>query len=266
MRASKSSKVRNIYEISPDSIVIVTTDRVSAFDIVMPKPIPEKGRILNALSLFWFDFTKAIVPNHVISADMRDMPEYFRTPEFEGRTILAKMLKMLPYECIVRGYMFGHMWEENKHGEYKLAEKLKNPVFTPSAKSEKDTYISFQDMEAEIGTQLANKIKDVSLNIYNTCYEYAYNRGIIIADTKFEFGLDESGNLVLADELLTPDSSRMWDLEEYKIGCSPKSYDKQFLRDWLLENRTGEKKPDIPDEIISKTAALYTKCLSKLTE
>lgn len=264
MRGNKE-KVRDIYEVSDDKLVIVTSDRISAFDVVLPKPVKGKGKVLNTLSLFWFDFTKNIVPNHIISADLNDMPEFFRKEEFEGRTVLVKKLKMLPFECIVRGYMFGQAWE-TQPGNYKLAEKLEAPIFTPAIKAEKDVYVPFDAMEKELGSQLAGKMKNISFELYTSCFSYACERGIIIADAKFEFGLDKNGELTLADEIFTPDSSRMWDLAEYRVNCSPKSYDKQFIRDWISENRTSEKIPDIPDEIISKTAAIYAECLKKLTE
>jgi len=261
-----SGKVRDIYDISRGKLVIVTTDRISAFDIILPKPVTGKGKLLNAISLFWFDLTKDIIPNHVISSDLNDMPEYFQKPEFEGRTLLVKKLRMLPFECIVRGYMFGHMWEKySKSGKYELAQKLDVPVFTPSTKAKHDEYISFKDMEQKIGAELANKVKDTSLSIYNRCYDYAYRKGVIIADAKFEFGLDENDNLVLADEILTPDSSRFWSLAEYKVGVSPKSYDKQFIRDWLVSNKTENKLPDIPDDILDKTAEIYATLLAKIT-
>lgn len=263
MRVSKE-KVRDIYEISDDELVLVTSDRVSAFDVVLPKLVTGKGKVLNTLSLFWFDFTKDIVPNHIISADLNDMPEFFRKEEFEGRTVLVKKLKMLPFECIVRGYMFGQMWK-TQPGNYKLAEKLEAPIFTPSKKAGKDVYVPFEAMEKELGAQLAGKMKEISFELYNACYNYAYKRGIIIADAKFEFGLDKNGELTLADEIFTPDSSRMWDLSEYRVGCSPKSYDKQFLRDWLAANTTSVEITEVPDEIINKTAAIYAESLKKLT-
>jgi phosphoribosylaminoimidazole-succinocarboxamide synthase len=275
-----SGKVREVYEISQDRLVIVTTDRISAFDVILSKPVKDKGKVLNAVSLFWFDFTKNIIPNHIISGDLKDMPEFFQKDEFEGRTVLVKKLKILPFEFIVRGYMFGNMWSaysnnqefcgQKIEGNYKLAEKLSVPLFTPSTKAHvgHDEYISFQNVADSIGTDLANRIKEISFNIYNTCYSYAKEKGIIIADTKFEFGLDEDGELVIADEVLTPDSSRFWSFGEYKEGISPKSYDKQFVRDWLLNNKlNGEMQFDnIPDDILAKTADIYQECLRKLME
>jgi phosphoribosylaminoimidazole-succinocarboxamide synthase len=280
MKKIISGKVREVYEVADDKLVIVTTDRISAFDVILSKPVADKGKVLNAVSLFWFDFTKDIIPNHIISSDLKDMPEFFQKSEFEGRTILVKKLKIFPFEFIVRGYMFGNMWSaysqkqdfcgQKIEGDYKLAEKLAVPLFTPSTKAHvgHDEYISFQNVADSIGAELANKIKTISFNIYNTCYNYAYKKGIIIADTKFEFGVDEGGNVVIADEVLTPDSSRFWSLAEYKEGVSPKSYDKQFVRDWLQNNKVnGEMRfNDVPDDILAKTSDIYRECLKKLTE
>ena len=279
MKKLISGKVREVYEVSDDRLVIVTTDRISAFDVILSKPVPEKGKILNAVSLFWFDFTKDIVPNHIISSDLKDMPEYFQKNEFEGRTILVKKLKILPFECIVRGYMFGNMWSaysknqefcgQRIEGSYKLAERLSVPLFTPSTKAHvgHDEYISIKNVEDAIGTELTDKIKNISLKLYDTCYQYSYSKGIIIADTKFEFGLDADNNLILADEIFTPDSSRFWNLTDYKTGISPKSYDKQFVRDWLMNNKKdGEMQFDnVPDDVLNKTAEIYNQCLKRIT-
>jgi len=288
MKKIISGKVREIYDISdelpPDvseeRLVIVTTDRISAFDVILPKVVANKGKVLNAVSLFWFNFTKDIIPNHIISSDLKDMPEYFQKNEFEGRTVLVKKLKILPFEFIIRGYMFGHMWDSYSKGQefcgqkitgdYKLAEKLAAPLFTPSTKAHvgHDEYISVKQVADSIGAELATKVEKVCLEIYNTCYNYAYNKNIIIADTKFEFGLDENNNLVLADEVLTPDSSRFWSLSEYQVGVSPKSYDKQLVRDWLLNNKKdGEMQFDnVPDDVLRKTSEIYAECLKKITD
>jgi phosphoribosylaminoimidazole-succinocarboxamide synthase len=279
MKKLISGKVRDVYEISDDKLVIVTTDRISAFDVVLPKPVPGKGKVLNAVSLFWFDFTKNIIPNHILSSNLKDMPEFFQNSEFEGRTVMVKKLKILPFECIVRGYMFGNMWNAYSkkeefcgikiEGKYELAQKLSSPIFTPSTKAHvgHDEYISFKHVADSIGLELANKLKDVSLKLYDVCYSYARGKGIIIADTKFEFGLDENNNLVLADEVFTPDSSRFWSLSEYKVGTSPKSYDKQFVRDWLLNNKAGDEMQfdKVPDDVLNKTSDIYGECLKKLT-
>jgi phosphoribosylaminoimidazole-succinocarboxamide synthase len=279
MKKLISGKVREVYEISDDKLVIVTTDRISAFDVILSKPVVNKGKVLNAVSLFWFDYTKDIVPNHIISGDLRDMPEYFQKDEFRGRAILVKKLKILPFEFIVRGYMFGNMWTAYSKGEefcglrieggYQLAEKLNSPLFTPSTKAHTghDEYITVQYVSDAIGAELVKKIEKVCFELYKSCYNYAYNKDIIIADTKFEFGLDENNNLFLADEIFTPDSSRFWSLSGYQAGISPKSYDKQFVRDWLLNNKiNGEMQFDnVPDEILSGTSDIYAECLMKIT-
>jgi phosphoribosylaminoimidazole-succinocarboxamide synthase len=208
------------------------------------------------------------------------MPGYFQKNEFEGRTVLVKKLKILPFEFIIRGYMFGHMWEaysegrefcgQKIKGDYKLAEKLASPLFTPSTKAHvgHDEYISIQYVADTIGAELTDKIEKVCRELYNTCYNYAYSKNIIIADTKFEFGLDENNNLFLADEVLTPDSSRFWSLYDYKAGVSPKSYDKQLVRDWLTGNKVnGEMQFDkVPDDVLKKTSEIYAECLRKITE
>jgi phosphoribosylaminoimidazole-succinocarboxamide synthase len=282
MKKLISGKVREVYDISDEAsdggLVIVTTDRISAFDVILPKPVAGKGKVLNAVSLFWFDLTKGIVPNHIISGDPGDMPEYFQRPEFEGRTVLVKKLTMLPFEFVVRGYMFGSMWEayskgrefcgQKIEGDYRLAEKLPSPFFTPSTKAHSghDEYVSVKDIADTIGAGLAGKIEKACLELYNTCYRYAYTKNIIIADTKFEFGLDADNRLFLADEIFTPDSSRFWSLSDYKAGSSPRSYDKQFVRDWLLNNKKdGEMQFDnVPDDVLSETSDIYAECLRRL--
>ena len=278
MKKIRSGKVREVYDLEDGRIVIVTTDRISAFDVILPTEIPDKGKVLNALSNFWFGFTKDICKNHMISDDLREMPSEFQGAEFEGRTILVKRLKMIPYEVIVRGYMFGSMYEAYKNGEmflghnfdkeYALAEKLDEPIVTPSTKAEEghDVNVTLAQMKADIGEDLGGKVERAALSVYKKCYEHALKNGIIIADTKFEFGLDEEGSLVLADEVLTPDSSRFWDAAAYKVGESPASYDKQFVRDWLSKNNlAGDASiKSIPAEIVEKTAALYRDCAKKI--
>ncbi len=278
MKKIISGKVREVYDLEDGRMVIVTTDRISAFDVILPTMITDKGKVLNALSNFWFDLTKDIVKNHMISSDLKDMPQEFQKPEYEGRTILVKKLKMIPYEVIVRGYMFGSMYEAYKKGEpflghkfdrtYEQAEKLAEPIVTPSTKAAEghDINVTFDYMKNDLGEELASKIQNAALSVYKKCYEHAYKNGIIIADTKFEFGLDENGELILADEVLTPDSSRFWNLAEYKTGTSPASYDKQFIRDWLKENKLdGKADIQIPAEIAEKTSALYHECAVKIT-
>ena len=278
MKKHSSGKVREVYDLEDGRMVIVTTDRISAFDVILPTMITDKGKVLNALSNFWFDYTKDIVKNHMISSDLKDMPEEFQKPEFEGRTILVKKLKMVPYEVIVRGYMFGSMYEAYKKGEeflghkfekeYKQAEKLDEPIVTPSTKAQEghDINVTIDYMKKDLGEELGTKIEKAALAVYKKCYEHAYNNGIIIADTKFEFGLDENGELVLADEVLTPDSSRFWDKSKYEVGGSPASYDKQFVRDWLKEhNLAGDPNiKEIPADVVAKTSSIYKECQEKI--
>ena len=278
MKKIISGKVREVYDLEDGRMVIVTTDRISAFDVILPTMITDKGKVLNALSNFWFDYTKDIVKNHMISSDLKDMPEDFQKPEYEGRTILVKKLKMIPYEVIVRGYMFGSMYEAYKKGEpflghkfdreYQQAEKLAEPICTPSTKAKEghDINVTLEYMKNDLGAELGQKIADTAIAIYNKCYEHAYKNGIIIADTKFEFGLDENGELVLADEVLTPDSSRFWNLSTYKVGTSPASYDKQFVRDWLKDNNlAGDPNiKSLPEDVVKKTSELYHECEEKI--
>ena len=278
MKKIISGKVREVYDLEDGRMVIVTTDRISAFDVILPTMITDKGKVLNALSNFWFDYTKDIVKNHMISSNLKDMPAEFQKSEFEGRTILVKKLKMIPYEVIVRGYMFGSMYEAYKKGEeflghkfdkeYQQAEKLDEPIVTPSTKAAEghDINVTLDYMKKDLGEELGSKIEKTALAIYKKCYEHAAKNGIIIADTKFEFGLDENGDLVLADEVLTPDSSRFWNAAEYKVGTSPASYDKQFVRDWLKNNNlAGDPNiKSIPAEIVEKTSALYHECQERI--
>ena len=278
MKKIISGKVREVYDLEDGRMVIVTTDRISAFDVILPVDIPGKGKVLNAVSEKWFDLTKDICKNHLISSDTKDMPAEFQKPEFEGRTMLVKKLKMVPYEVIVRGYMFGSMYEAYKKGEpflghkfdkeYKQAEKLDEPIVTPSTKAAEghDINVTLQYMKDDLGEELGTKIEKAALAIYKKCYEHAYKNGIIIADTKFEFGLDENGDLVLGDEVLTPDSSRFWDASKYQVGGSPASYDKQFVRDWLKEhNLAGDPTiKEIPAEVVAKTSAIYKECQTRI--
>ncbi len=278
----KSGKVREMYDIG-DSIIMVATDRISAFDHILRNKIRTKGAVLTQLSRFWFDFTKDIVPNHLISVDNNDMPEFFRQPEFIGNSMKCKKLTMLPMECIVRGYITGSGWESyRKTGEIcgiklpeglKESQKLPEPIFTPSTKAEigdHDENISVEQGASLMeklypghGREYAEKLKEYTLAIYKKCADYALTRGIIIADTKFEFGLDEKGNIVLGDEMITPDCSRFWPLKGYEAGKSQPSYDKQFVRDWLTENPASDY--CLPDEIIDKTIEKYHEAYELLT-
>ncbi len=278
----KEGKVREVYDIG-DSIIMVATDRISAFDNILKNKITEKGAILTQMSRFWFDFTSDIVKNHMISVDTADMPEFFQSERFHGNSMMVKKLEMLPIECIVRGYITGSGWASYKENGtvcgIKLPEglvesdKLPEPIYTPSTKAEiglHDENISYERsveiLKAaypERGEEYAEKIRDYTIALYKKCAEYALTKGIIIADTKFEFGLDENGDVVLGDEMLTPDSSRFWPLEGYKPGQGQPSFDKQFVRDWLKANPDNDLL--LPDEVVTKTVDKYKEAFALLT-
>lgn len=278
----KEGKVREIYD-AGDSLIMVATDRISAFDVILNNKITKKGTVLTQMSKFWFDYTKDCVKNHMISTDVKDMPEYFQTPEFEGKSMLCKKLRMIPVECIVRGYITGSGWKSYKENGtvcgialpegLEECSKLPQPIYTPSTKAEigdHDENISFEqsiDVLEKVfpghGEEYATKIKDYTLKLYEMCAEYALTRGIIIADTKFEFGLDENGDILIADEMLTPDSSRFWPLEGYEPGHGQPSFDKQFVRDWLTAN--PDKGYTLPQDVIDKTIAKYEEAYHLLT-
>ena len=275
-------KVREVYD-NGDSLIMVATDRISAFDNILKKKITDKGAILTQMSKFWFDYTKDVVPNHMISVDVNDMPEFFHKDEYKGRSMKCKKLKMLPIECIVRGYITGSGWASYKENGtvcgIKLpeglqeSEKLPEPIYTPSTKAEvgdHDENISYERSIEVLekafpgkGEYYATKIKDCTITLYKKCAEYALSKGIIIADTKFEFGLDEDGNVVIGDEMLTPDSSRFWPLEGYKPGQGQPSFDKQFVRDWLKANPDNDLL--LPDEVVTKTVDKYKEAYELLT-
>jgi phosphoribosylaminoimidazole-succinocarboxamide synthase len=272
-------KVRDNYAVGDDRILMVASDRISAFDVIMGEPIPGKGVLLTQMALFWFDQLKHICPNHLTS----DMPESAVVPDevaqVIGRSMLVKRLKPIPVEAVVRGYLAGSGWKEYQESRSVCgvplpegltnASKLPSPIFTPAAKAEvgeHDENISFAQVEKMIGPVLADKIRDISIQLYSAAAEIALKKGIIIADTKFEFGLAPNGELVLMDEVLTPDSSRYWPVEGYVQGNNPPSYDKQFLRDWLevqVWNKTPPA-PTLPAEIIAKTAGKYQEALTRL--
>ncbi|WP_312226510.1 phosphoribosylaminoimidazolesuccinocarboxamide synthase [Stutzerimonas nitrititolerans] len=275
-----SGKVRDLYEIDDKRMLMVATDRLSAFDVILAEPIPEKGKILTAISNFWFDKLAGLVPNHFTGDRVEDVVSAEQLPLVEGRAVVAKRLKPVAVEAIVRGYIVGSGWKEYQQSGtvcgiqlpagLKEAAKLPQPIFTPSTKAavgDHDENISFEQCEAIIGVELAAKVRDVSIALYSAAVEYAATRGIIIADTKFEFGLDEDGTLTLMDEVLTPDSSRFWPADSYREGSNPPSFDKQFVRDWL--NSTGWNKeppaPALPEEIARKTADKYREALTRLT-
>lgn len=278
MKKISSGKVREIYEVDSDKLMLVVSDRISAFDVILPNPVPDKGKVLNKVSEFWFDYTSDFVKNHVISTKLSDFPEEFQKPEFEGRSMLVKKLRMLPIECIVRGYITGSGWKSYKENGtvcgIKLpnglqeSEKLPKPIFTPSTKASEghDENISFEETCELIGEELAKKVRDTAIEIYSKCAEYAATKGIIIADTKFEFGLDENGDLVLGDEVLTPDSSRFWPADDYEVGRGQKSFDKQYMRDWLKETKWDAQNPTpIPDDVINTTRAKYIEAYERIT-
>ena len=278
----KEGKVREIYDIG-DSLIMYATDRISAFDVILKNKITNKGRVLTQMSRFWFDYTKDVIPNHMLSVDVNDMPAFFRTEEFRGRSMLCRKLTMIPVECIVRGYITGSGWESyKKNGTVcgiqlpeglKECDKLPEPIYTPSTKAEigdHDENISYEKSIEVLekafpghGEEYAKKIKDATIALYVKCADYARTRGIIIADTKFEFGLNEDGEVILADEMLTPDSSRFWPVEGYEPGHSQPSFDKQFVRDWLKANPDSDY--NLPQEVIDKTIAKYLEAYRLLT-
>lgn len=278
----KEGKVREIYDIG-DSLIMYATDRISAFDVILKNNITNKGRVLTQMSRFWFDYTKDVIPNHMLSVDVNDMPEFFRTEEFRGRSMLCRKLTMIPIECIVRGYITGSGWASyQKNGTVcgirlpeglRECDKLPEPVYTPSTKAEigdHDENISYEKSIEVLekafpghGQEYAQKIKDATIALYVKCADYARTKGILIADTKFEFGLNEDGEVILADEMLTPDSSRFWPVEGYRPGHSQPSFDKQFVRDWLKANPDSDY--NLPQEVIDKTIAKYLEAYRLLT-
>lgn len=270
-----SGKVRDLYQTPEGNLLMIASDRISAFDYVLSSKIPDKGKILTALSLWWFDQLTEIVPNHLISTDV--------PASVTGRAVIVEKLEMLPIECVVRGYLVGSGFQDYEltgsicgHKLPKglqLASKLPTAIFTPATKAEMgehDQNISMDEVINLIGTDLASKVEQISLEIYNQASQIALNKGVVLADTKFEFGVRSDGTLVLADEVLTPDSSRFWDPTKIELGSSPESFDKQFVRNWLLSKESGWQKdltppPVLPDQIISQTAAKYQQAYQLLT-
>jgi len=274
-------KVRDIYAVGEDRMLIVTSDRLSAFDVIMGEPIPDKGRVLTAMAAFWFERLAHIVPNHLTGIDPESVvsgPE--EKAQVRGRSIVVKKLKPLPVEAVVRGYIIGSGWKDYQESGaicgialpagLAQAQQLPAPLFTPATKAEQgehDENISFERMCEIVGKPVADKVRAISLRLYSEAAEYAATRGIIIADTKFEFGTDAAGNLLLIDEILTADSSRFWPADEYRTGISPPSFDKQFVRDYL-ETLTWNKRapaPPLPAEVVARTAAKYREALQRLT-
>jgi phosphoribosylaminoimidazole-succinocarboxamide synthase len=280
MRLLQRGKVRDIYDLG-DSLLMVATDRISAFDVVMPEPVPDKGKILNQISLFWFNRMASIVPNHVISGRVEDFPETCQpyAEILRGRSMLVKKARPLPIECVVRGYLSGSGWKSYQKTQsvcgIQLApgllesDRLPEPIFTPSTKEEMGTHdinIDFEEAGRRVGIQLAEKVRDLSLTIYAEGARLAAEKGIIIADTKFEFGLIDD-ELVLIDEVLTPDSSRFWPKDSYRPGVSQQSFDKQYLRDYLLSIQWDQKPPapNLPRSVIENTRAKYLEAMRLLT-
>jgi len=276
-------KVRDIYAVDNDHLLIVTTDRMSAFDVVLPNPIPGKGEVLTELSEFWFSKTAAIVDNHLTDdlnlvdlLDSADQLDYF-----QKRSMIVKRLKPLPIEAVVRGYLIGSGWKDYQatgavcgielQQDLEMASQLPEPIYTPATKAEfgeHDENISYEETINLIGEELASKVRDTAIEIYNFGVNHAKERGIIIADTKFEFGLDNDGNLFLIDEVLTPDSSRFWSIEEYKVGISPPSFDKQYLRDYLetLDWDKTAPGPELPEDVIANTTEKYRSAYRTITQ
>ena len=274
-------KVRDNYAVGNDKILIVTTDRLSAFDVVMNEPIPTKGQVLNQMSDFWFSKLSHIVPNHLTGITPESVASAAEIDQVRGRAVVAKRLKPILVEAVVRGYLIGSGWKDYQAtgtvcgiplpAGLKMAAKLSQPIFTPAAKAdlgEHDENISFDEMKLRIGNELATKMRDVSIQLYQAAADYAATRGIIIADTKFEFGLDDNGVMHLMDEVLTADSSRFWPADSYAEGISPPSFDKQFVRDYLETlNDWGKTAPApaLPADVIEKTGAKYREALQRLT-
>ncbi|NUT59976.1 phosphoribosylaminoimidazolesuccinocarboxamide synthase [Herbaspirillum sp. C9C3] len=276
-----TGKVRENYAVGDDKLLIVTTDRLSAFDVIMNEPIPGKGKVLNQMSDFWFDKLGHIVPNHLTGVDPESVVSPAEVEQVRGRAVVAKRLKPILVEAVVRGYIIGSGWKDYQAtgaicgiklpAGLQQASKLEQPIFTPAAKAdlgEHDENISFEETEKRIGSELAHKIRDVAIQLYKEAADYAATRGIIIADTKFEFGLDDNGVLHLMDEVLTADSSRFWPADSYQVGISPPSFDKQFVRDYLETVEGWQKTPPapaLPADVIEKTGAKYREALERLT-
>ena len=279
-------KVRDVYAVGDDRLLMITSDRISAFDVIMQEAIPQKGVLLNQMSNFWFKRLGHVVPNHLTGIDPESVVSPSELEQVNGRAVVAKRLKPILVEAVVRGYLAGSGWKDYQDTGsicgialppgLKNAQQLPEPIFTPAAKAEMgqhDENISYTDVEKRIGADLAKQIKTISIRLYSEAADYARNRGIIIADTKFEFGLDDAGQLVLMDEILSADSSRFWPADSYQVGLNPPSFDKQFLRDWLESVRIDGKPwsksppaPHLPPEIIAKTAEKYREAWQRLTQ
>ena len=275
-----SGKVRDVYAVDDDKLLLVATDRISAFDVILSDPIPGKGKVLTALTNFWFEKLKDVIPNHLTGIDPESVVKPEEADQVRGRAVVSKRLKPILIECVARGYIIGGGWKDycatgsvcgvKLPAGLRQAEKLPEPIFTPAAKAEVGTHdenISFDRVVELYGERVATTIRDTTLKLYKEAADYALTKGIIIADTKFEFGMDDEGTIYLMDEVLTPDSSRFWPADDYEVGTSPKSFDKQFIRDWL-ETQPWDKTPPapkVPEDIIEKTADKYREALRRLT-
>ena len=281
LRLVHRGKVRDVYAIDEARLLIVATDRLSAFDVILPDPIPGKGRILNSISNFWFARTRHIIPNHLLETPLEEvLPDQAERTRVTGRSVIARRLQALPIEAVVRGYLIGSGWKDYRGSGsvcgivlpdgLRLAERLPQAIFTPATKAavgDHDENISFDEAARRIGTDLASRVRDTALQLYHFAAAHAAERGILIADTKFEFGLAPDGSLVLIDEVLTPDSSRFWPADRYRVGISPPSFDKQIVRDYLetLDWNKRPPGPHLPPDVIANTAAQYQEALRRLT-
>jgi len=280
LKLLNQGKVRDIYDIDDENMMIVTTDRLSAFDVIMNEPIPFKGEVLTKMANFWFEKFKDLVPNHLTDKNPLDFVNQNEVGQIINRSVIVKKLKPIPIEVIIRGYVIGSGWKEyeldgsicgvNLPIDLKLAQELPRPIFTPSSKAEigsVDENISIEACENLIGKELTNQLSLISLDLYKKAYKFAYNKGIIIADTKLEFGVDNLGVIHIMDEVLTPDSSRFWPKESYQLGISPPSFDKQFVRDWLesINWNKSPPPPALPDDVIQKTSEKYREVFFQLT-
>ncbi len=281
LKLYKKGKVRDVYDLGAN-LLIVATDRISCFDVVVPTPIPDKGKILTQISLFWFSYLEDLISNHLISADTKDLPKEISNDagRLTGRFMIAEKCEVFPFECVVRGYLAGSGYKDYKKtgsvcgiklpGGLKQADRLPEPIFTPATKAESghDQNVDFDYMQKKIGPNLAQKLKDISIQIYKKAEEFAEKKGIIIADTKFEFGRTNDNRIIIVDEVLTPDSSRFWPKSKYQPGGSQVSFDKQFVRDYL-ESCDWDKTPpapELPEDIVNKTKDKYNQALGMLTK
>ncbi len=279
LKLFKRGKVRDVYEFE-DNLLIISTDRISAFDYILPTTIPDKGKVLNQISSFWFDYTGDEFTNHIVSVQPEDIPELSEfSDQIKGRSILGKKLKTVPFEAIVRNYIVGSGWKSYvKEGNIcgvnlpeglKFAQKFPEPIFTPTTKEDDghDENITFEEMKNIAGSEISEKIRDISISLFLKASEFAASKGIIIADTKFEFGIDNEGKIIIIDEIFTPDSSRFWKADDYKEGSEPPAYDKQFVRNFLLDSEWDRNSvpPPLPDLVVSRTREKYLEIFSILT-